>query len=178
MIRIGNPYLTQTKNGKVQLVAFIIDDVYGWQQNLWYEVESEYGGFLCDTTSDSFVLALLTIAVASGQDIKVEGAVSTKLLYHLENTLIPLYTKFFYKDKPISVEADMFSRQDCDGDAVATGCSLGIDSLSTIYKHIAEPVSSGYKLTHLTFFNCGQLGDEGVDEWMKNALFRACPDAA
>lgn len=45
-----------------------------------------------------------------------------------------------------------------DSSAVATGCSLGVDSFSTIEKYTAKDCPEGYKLTHLTFFNAGAYG--------------------
>lgn len=45
-----------------------------------------------------------------------------------------------------------------DSFAVATGCSLGVDSFSTIEKYTAKDCPEGYKLTHLTFFNAGAYG--------------------
>ena len=58
MIRIDIPKVARAANGKARLTAGVTDDVYGWQQDLWYEVEAEYGEWLCAETSDSFVLAL------------------------------------------------------------------------------------------------------------------------
>lgn len=51
-----------------------------------------------------------------------------------------------------------------DSFAVATGCSLGIDSFSTIEKYTAKDCSIGYKLTHLSFFNAGAYGSNNLEK--------------
>lgn len=51
-----------------------------------------------------------------------------------------------------------------DSHAVATGCSLGVDSFSTIEKYTSDDCPKGYKLTHLTFFNAGAYGSKNLDK--------------
>ena len=51
-----------------------------------------------------------------------------------------------------------------DSFAIATGCSLGIDSFSTIEKYTAKDCPEGYKLTHLSFFNAGAYGSNNLDK--------------
>lgn len=55
-----------------------------------------------------------------------------------------------------------------NGTAVATGCSLGVDSLSAVYGHLENNVVEGFKLTHLTLFNSGQLGDYDLEASEQN----------
>lgn len=51
-----------------------------------------------------------------------------------------------------------------DSHAVATGCSLGVDSFSTIEKYTSSDCLESYRLTHLTFFNAGSYGSRNLDK--------------
>lgn len=51
-----------------------------------------------------------------------------------------------------------------ESNSVATGCSLGVDSFSTIEKYTSKGCPQGYKLTHLTFFNAGAYGSKNLDK--------------
>ena len=56
------------------------------------------------------------------------------------------------------------SNQNYQAKAVATGCSLGVDSFSTIIDHIGTDCSPSYRLTHFTYFNVGAHGDKNLDK--------------
>lgn len=48
--------------------------------------------------------------------------------------------------------------------AVASGCSLGVDSFSVIKRHLFDTnTPEGFRLTHLTFFNVGAIGSDTSD---------------
>ena len=99
---------------------------------IWYEVENEYSTYICDELADSFLLAVLPFASYTEQDIVVKGTISSKLFYNLMNVHIPLLANFFNK-KAIHITVDNTRNINFGGKAVATGCSLGVDSLSTIF---------------------------------------------
>ena len=91
MIKIRKPYI-KIKEEKVRLCSVVNYD--GNDNEIWYEVDKEYGEFLCHERADAFLLAFLPYAMAFKHDIEIEGAVSEKLLYQLNNYYIPALSKF------------------------------------------------------------------------------------
>jgi hypothetical protein len=115
---------------------------------------------MADTeSSNCFLVGMLYPAMRYGEDIDVEGVVSAKLLYNLNEYLIPLMAICDTRLKRIRVNA---ASTDCSprpgAKAVGTGFSGGIDSFATICEHFARPTPEGFKLTHLFFFNVGAHG--------------------
>lgn len=170
MIYISKPYI-KNKDGKSYLISNIKDEKRNINEDLWFCVDENYGQYLCDDLADSFLLGLLPIAVKTEQDICVEGAVSQKLLYNIQNGLEPAYQKIFNQKGKVCITADEVKRVSYNTTAVATGCSLGVDSLSSIFLHLDDTkLVPGFKLTHLTLFNSGQLGDYDLEASEKNFL--------
>ena len=142
---------------------------------IWYEVENEYSTYLCDELADSFLLAVLPFASYTEQDIVVKGTISSKLFYNLMNVHIPLLANFFNK-KAIHITVDNIRNINFGGKAVATGCFLGVDSLSTIFQHTDALCLEEYKLTHLTLFNSSHFGNSDqatLSENLQNAAKKA-----
>lgn len=52
---------------------------------LWYRFPREYKPFLTHEKLDGFVVGLLLLAMKTGEDMELEGAISEKLLYNLTN---------------------------------------------------------------------------------------------
>jgi hypothetical protein len=157
MITIGKPYI-EAVNEKVYLKANITDEQKKLNEVCNFVTQKEYGKYFCDEVSDAFITGLLLPALQSNQDIVVKGAMSEKLFFNLSNTLIFLLSKAF-NCKPINIIPDKLVKEDYKPFAVGTGCSLGIDSFSTIIKHTAGECPESYKLTHLTYFNVGAHGE-------------------
>lgn len=177
MITISQPYIYRNEeNGNMRLEAKIYDEKRDNEHRIWYEVSEEYGQYLCTELADAFLLALLPIAAKSEQDICIHANVSPELFYNAVHTHIPFYAAFLGK-KPIQLTADNTNAVQFSGTAVATGCSLGVDSLSTIYQQMSPDCLPEYRLTHLTIFNSSQLGD--VDQAALDSAFaEACRKSA
>ena len=92
MISIGYPFIEQ-KGDCSFLCANIYDEIRKKNYLTWYSVNNEYSSFLCDDRVDGFLLVVLMIAIKSGQDIEIEAPVSSRFLFNLENTVIPLFEK-------------------------------------------------------------------------------------
>ena len=114
------------------------------------------------------MLGILPIAVKFNQNIIVDAAVSSQLLYNIQTSIEPMYQKIFKKNGPIQIKVRKKERINFNGTGVATGCSLGVDSLSAIYHHLESDMVDSFKLTHLTLFNSGQLGDYDLEATEKN----------
>ena len=171
MITIGQPYVYQ-HGDKYRLESEIHNEKLNKDYKIWYEVEAEYGEYLCDELADAFLLAVLPIAADSEQDICIHANVSPKLFYAVKKVHLPFFSKFL-KKKEICVFADSANVVHFSGIAVSTGCSLGVDSLSTIYQHIDDGCLPEYRLTHLALFNSCQLG-AGNQEQLNVIFEKSC----
>lgn len=157
MITVEQPFL-ESKGNETLLKAVIKDEVNGGDFTLWFAVDNKYGDYLCDDRSDAFLLAVLMIGMKSKQDIVVKSPVSKKLLFNINNTIQPLFAKMMPGSCCINIEVPKENCTKLEGKAVGCGCSLGVDSLSSLYQHMGDYVVDGYRVTHLALFNSGQLG--------------------
>lgn len=157
MITIDCP-LIEKDGREVFLKAIIKDSVKGKSFPLWYSVDEQYGSYLCDDRADSFLIVSLMYAMKSHQDIVVNAPVSRRLLYHIIYDIQPLFTKLIPGSACIQVRVPDEECPLLEGKAVGCGCSLGVDSMSALYKHMGDDVLEEYRVTHLALFNSGQLG--------------------
>ena len=65
-------------------------------------------------------------------------------------------------DKAITIKANALIKRDFGGKGVGCGCSLGVDSLAAIKTHLEEDCPESFKLTHLTYFNAGAMGNKDL----------------
>lgn len=157
MITISKPYVESTDQ-KSSLCSVIHDEGRDKDFPIWYSVENEYRDYLCPENADAFLLLSLMVAIQSHQDIKVDAPVSKKLLFNLNNYVIPLFTKIIPNGQRINIVADEISTASFSGNGVGCGCSLGVDSLSAFYTHFSKATIDGYRVTHLCTFNAGHFG--------------------
>ena len=166
MITIGRPYIEEHDQG-VFLKCHIVDETRGYDNDLWYCVDTTYADKLCPEVSDAFVLVMLLPAIQTKQNIVVKSDVSEKLYHNLRTVVLSSLTWAYYKQFgsviDIHVEGKLVS-YNFHPSAIATGCSLGVDSFSTIKRYFLDnDCEPGYRLTHLTFFNVGAVGSTNSD---------------
>jgi hypothetical protein len=146
-------------NGCVKLQAQV---EYENKNNLlWYTFDDSVAEYLTDEVHDGFLVGLLPLAMKTGEDIIVKGAISERLFYNLSNYYVEILTRIipsFKKVKIIPESLSDGSRIPSQG-GVITGFSAGIDSFCTIYDHFLESTPSNYKITHLLFNNVGSHGE-------------------
>lgn len=131
----------------------------GKETECFYSVPERFADFADTASSNCFLVGLLYPAMRAGEDIHVEGTVSARLLYNLNEYLIPFMAMCDSRLKAIKVAADATDDQGCGAArAVGTGFSGGIDSFTTIREHFERPTPEGFRLTHLFFFNVGAHG--------------------
>ena len=157
MIVIQKPFI-EKENEFVRIAAkFQAEDI---NDELWYRVPAKFEKFLVTENLDAFLVALLFLALKNGEDIKVEGAISARLLYSVNHYLIPALRLANPKYKAIKVIAKEVNEKDLNTGRVAgTGLSCGVDSFATYYDHINE--EGPYKIEFFTFFNAGSHGSGG-----------------
>ena len=125
----------------------------------FYSVPEKYADFADTSSSNCFLVGMLYPAMRNGEDIHVDGTVSAKLLYNLNEYLVPLMAICDSRLMRIKITASSTNAEGCrEAHAVGTGFSGGIDSFATIYEHFERPEPEGFRLTHLFFFNVGAHG--------------------
>lgn len=144
--------------GRVVLSAVIESAHYG-KQELWFSVRKSFENYLCINRFDAFVVGMLYPAMLYGEDIFVEGCVSQKLLFNLNNYAIPLMQGFSDSLKKIRISSVSESDQIYGGVGVGTGFSAGVDSFCTFYDRYFLEKLPAHKVNSLTFFNVGSNGD-------------------
>lgn len=159
MIRIGHPFV-ENRNSESFLISHIDDECRGESFDVWYSVSNEYGSYLCEDYADSFVLVALLWAMKSGQEIVVDAPVSPRLQFSLYNTVQPIYAKAIPGFRPVKISSQPNPGIKYNGKGLGCCCSLGIDSFSSFLQHYGPEVPQEYRVSHLTLFNSGQLGDE------------------
>jgi hypothetical protein len=164
---INKPFIEE-RDSETFLLAVVEDEITNTKEEFYFSVQNEYGKFLCDEISDSFVAAMLIPALMSGQDLYVIGAISEILQHHLENSLVYLLSKVFDK-KPIKVIPESTVTIDFDSKAIATGFSGGVDSFATVLQHTSDHCPDLLTLTHLALLNIGAYGN---NEERSTRIFR------
>lgn len=126
---------------------------------LWYEFESEYLRFANDDICDAAIVCLLPYAMFKRFNIQTTVPVSEKLLYSVNNYLIPTIAQNIdiYGDITINAPARNI---DYAGKHAGTGVSGGVDSFYTILKNIDSHPDESYKnIDTLCIFNVGSHGN-------------------
>ena len=155
-MHIKKPIAKQSQEGVV-LSAKV--SFQGMEDECFYSVPERYADFADVESSNCFLVGMLYPAMRYGEDVHVEGKVSARLLYNLNEYLVPLMAICDSRLKRIKITAESTDdRGSPDAKAVGTGFSGGIDSFATIYEHFARPEPAGFRLTHLFFFNVGAHG--------------------
>ena len=153
---VKRPSIEKTSGGTVLRAGVSCN---GRESSCFYSVPERFADFADTESSNCFLAGLLYPAMRYGEDIHVEGTVSARLLYNMNEYLIPMLSSCDARLKRISVSADSTSDAGCPGAAAAgTGFSGGIDSFATICRHIARTEPPGFRLSHLFFFNVGAHG--------------------
>lgn len=171
MIIIGVPY-KRVEGDFVYYCSNITDDKECLTKEVYYKTTKEYGDFFSYELSDSFLVSMLIKAIATEQDIRVEGFVSTRLYYSLKNTLIDIIS--YTLNKPaVNIT---FSKQGGVRNVIfhptanITGCSMGVDSFAAILSHLSEECPEEFRLTHLALFNVGSYG-KGSKESVRKSFY-------
>ncbi len=164
MIRITHPILRTNDT-----TAFLeCDLIYENREkkHLYYSTTLEYAKYLSVERADAFLLGVIQYAMSIGEDVCVEAPVSEKLFFNLKTLVIPTLS-LALKHKKIDLickELDhsvLFAEGKSNQTfAVGTGCSLGVDSFSTLLYYTSDNVPPSYRITHLTYFNVGANGND------------------
>lgn len=129
-------------------------------RSLWYSVDRDYKDMFSDR-SDAVLVALLIPAMEKGEDIYIEGQVSTNLYYSIMGPLQSVLCRMLPFLKHIHIHVnDLTDEVYANPRGVLTGFSGGVDSYCVLADHYFDTkVPDSYKITHLLFNNVGSHGD-------------------
>ena len=80
-------------NSEVKLSVSVESEQLGLKE-LWFSTTEKYAHGLCGNRLDGFLIGMIFPAMQYGEDIHLEGCVSKKLLFNLNNYVIPLLMVF------------------------------------------------------------------------------------
>lgn len=168
MIVIKKPFVRELED-KSQLLCDIIVD--GKKNEIYLEVDKEYGKYLCYERCDAFLIVLFFYAMRENHDIICNSLVSEDLYYQITEFLIPLFQKNSHgKLKKINIKCQTANNIENIG-AVGTGLTCGVDSFYTIFNNITNNLNSR-KLTHLTIMSLADsYKKEGEYQRITNDLY-------
>lgn len=129
-------------------------------KELWFATPKQYSDYLCKTHMDAFVVGLLYPAMQYGEDIIIDGLVSKKLLFNINNYVIPLLMSYSDTAKNISVSAENVTSERFDCIGVGTGFTGGVDSFCTTYDHYEKEKDPEIRINSFLFLNVGSHGQE------------------
>lgn len=154
MITIKKPHVEYIDN-KARLTSTI--KVNNKSFDIFYEVKKEYSKYLTNERADSFLIGLLPYAIENQEDIISEAPLSNRLVYQVNNYLIPSLSKYRYETNPIKIKSEITDTNISKGEGIGTGLSSGVDSFQTISSHI-NLKNEDYNITHVVFLNVGSHG--------------------
>ena len=99
----------------------------------------DYKSYLFETY-DSFLINILPMAMVKGEDIYIDGSISRKLFFNIENYLMDILYIMIPNAKKIKITAKKLldynlSDQELKDRIISSPLSCGIDSLFTLEKH-------------------------------------------
>ena len=134
---------------------------------LFFQVESPYANYLCDTRADAFLVTCLYRAAREGYDIECLVPVSERLLFQINTFMTTVLASVFGRQQ-IAITAPVDSTLLPSARAIGTGITCGVDSLYSIATQSIglSKEFSHYKLTHLALFNIGshRIGAESTEK--------------
>lgn len=160
-IRIGRPFLREAP-GQVRLCAPV--ELRGRETELWFSVDPEYAPCLTADRADAFVAALLTTAMREGRDLICDAPVSRRLLWQLNEFLIPTMAANLACYQRIRIHGEAVGEPPACRGAVGTGWTGGVDSLFTVVRHLENPAC---RLTHLLIASNGAIEGEDPSDTLR-----------
>ena len=155
-MRIGPPLIRHYK-GRHYLSAKIVVETAGVDcpKSLWFAATGDEPPFLPDMT-DAFVVGLIASAMYLGEDIWVEGKVSTRLANGLDTyqNVLSTWWPGIFKCVDIHYECLLERRKDLRPGGVGCTFSGGLDSYHAVMQLLPKQVKyPGFSITHALMIN-------------------------
>jgi hypothetical protein len=118
---------------------------------LWYRVPKEYGAYL-STQNDAFLAPALLAGMYYGESLQVQGAVSPRLAYNLDEYQYIISIRFPDLLQRVSLQFERIEASNGQPRGIGAAFSGGLDSLFTLWKHLPNNQSDpDYQITHGIF---------------------------
>lgn len=142
------------------------------QEWVRFTVPADQADALAYDTADQFMIGLLPVAMALGEDMEISAPVSKTLLFNMNHGYLRLLEAMIPTLNNIQIIAEGTDVYTTEGATVATGMSGGVDSSHTITQYFfADDVPDSMRVSQLLFFNVGSNGER--DQQKTHALFLA-----
>ena len=155
-MRIFN--LKTTESDELVTLSATVESLRDGSKEIWFATQKKFSNHLCTTRMDPFVVGLLYPAMQQGVDIQVDGCISKKLLFNINNYAIPLIMAYSDTAKKITITASETTSEIITCHGVGTGFSGGVDSFGTIYDRYEKEKDPEIKINSLLFLNVGSHG--------------------
>lgn len=173
-MEIGTPEIVRTGDDVEYRVA--VQSSEG-RDVLWYRVPARFGDLVCDS-SEAALAGMLCLAMARGEDIRLTGPVSERLVYTFSGAYQCLQRNMMPWLGRIGIHAPRIGSPAPEGRGVGAGFSAGIDSYCVVGDHYYAEVPPEFRLTHLLFFNVGSHGDGERGDRLFEARYARVAEAA
>lgn len=182
-MRISN--LTTTLDNSGVRLSVSIESEHLGSRELWFSAPEKYEHGLCKNRLDGFLVGMIFPAMQCGENIHLEGCVSKKLLFNLNNYAIPLLMTFSSSAKRIRITADETTTEQLNCTGIGTGFSGGVDSFCTVYDRYELEKDPDYKINSFLFLNVGSHGLGNTEEeqlfartkfWNRHSYLSAFPN--
>ncbi len=130
-------------------------DLDGETRSLFFRTDAKYEPYVTVDRADAFLVMLFYFAMQHGHDLSFESPLSETLFYQIQLYLVEAFHRANPSFRQIRITCPNTVQDEDAGSEVGTGMSCGVDSLYTLAAHGAEPTPSGFRLTHLAYFNAG-----------------------
>lgn len=127
---------------------------------LWLRTNNKYRDYVVDDRIDGVLVGLLNYALRNNHDIKSNIPVSERLLFNLNDVIIPALSEANPEYHHIKILCPAIEKA-TNGFAVGTGISCGVDSFYALAS-AQDSKFKNYRVTHLVLNNVGQHGDNKV----------------
>lgn len=145
---------------------------------LWFKFPETFAHLVSDN-ADGFAVALMSLAMYRGENIRVRGTVSPALMYGMaESQRVQNYRKP-HRYHPIQVQADAYARRTPGESKAATTFSGGFDSFYTVWSHLPQNEKlNGNELSYAIFVQGFDIGleDKGTFETCRSAYAKLMAD--
>lgn len=147
------------ENGDSVLLKSDFNSDYFGKDTIWFSLNKASDCKFQADRYDCFLVALLYPAMILNEDMIINGKVSEKLLFNINN-YIKHFIRLYSKTKnDIKINCTETTNEVYKESVhIGTGFSGGVDSLCTIYDHLEIEKNKNYKIDTLMFFNTGSHG--------------------
>ena len=124
-------------------------------ERLWFRFPGCYGGHVTDHLN-GFAAALLPLAMTLGEDLQLQGVLSPRLLWGMQEyqRIQCRWKPTFFK--PVSIAYEALQAAQVDPSRSGVGCSFsgGVDSCQTLWRHLPGNESiQQYRISHCLMIN-------------------------